>query len=321
MMLQTLKLGLAALLDDGTFLEVGITAGGPARKPVYVPVVHIDGRPLFRCPNQVVDTLGLLFWSQVPEGFDLLTCTCGVAGCAGFHEEVAVALTELGDGTEVVQWTIPTLGYDRCIDTSHGPGPWVFRFSRAQMEVETDALAGLLVQQEARQGFVAISPVDTSFDPEERQGSVAALFERCRARRSNLTRAANQLLDILGPDLATKCLQIQLGGVAGGADSRAPVVYSMSVARFCKGLLQDAGLGWVLQTPDEFERAHPVLESGAALLRKDLFGALMTLSERERRLAACPIGEAGTERPSFIPLEGLTQGDRERVTVTLCSEC
>lgn len=97
----------------------------------------IDGKSFLStesnpCMNSA-DLLALQPWQEL----DLCTCTCGVPGCAGYHEEVQIR--EKGNS---VQWTVPLCGYENVVDTkAFGNGPWHFVFSKEQQQQAVDDLA------------------------------------------------------------------------------------------------------------------------------------------------------------------------------------
>lgn len=73
-------------------------------KHVYASVQPIVNGNLVNTP-WVFDTMGVLV-RQDPGYylFDMFTCTCGIAGCAGIHDEVHVRVQN-----DVVQWQFPRL--------------------------------------------------------------------------------------------------------------------------------------------------------------------------------------------------------------------
>ena len=80
-------------------------ADGPLKTALVAPEIHglrlpTSGR------ERPLDAFSLLVQRDVPGGFDLYTCSCGVAGCAGFHDEVELSV----DG-QALTWQIPLEPY------------------------------------------------------------------------------------------------------------------------------------------------------------------------------------------------------------------
>lgn len=321
MPLDTLSLTLAASIGEGVFLEEDALSADPARHPMFVPVLRINGKPLFTNPDQIVDTMGLLLWSQDTGNFDLLTCTCGVAGCAGFHEEVTVTGSEDESGRKVVEWSIPECGYSGRVSRALGAGPWTFRFDRAQLVAETDAIAAQLLELETRNGSVEYSPPEQVYEDCPPPEPFAVVLARGQARRARELRAAQQMTDAFGADIVDLSLRIKLAPAEGADPKFARLVFWLPVRRLGNALLDDAGFPWALESEEDFAAAQPVLEAGAALLRTDPVELLLSLSEDQRSLAAYPQDETDPQADWLfgIELEGLTPADRERLTVTLAA--
>jgi len=74
------------------------------------PVPEVNGASVFGDKVPCIDAFQLLTRASAgatEDGFDLCTCTCGVAGCAGFHDPVEVK-EDVAAGT--VSWHIPVEG-------------------------------------------------------------------------------------------------------------------------------------------------------------------------------------------------------------------
>lgn len=122
--------------------------------PVTVQVLHavalVDGDPLFNRKQSDIDVSDLLETAKLPSGtkqdFTLLTCSCGIPGCAGYHDDPQVEITD-----ELVRWHLPCEGYQRVMAPKLGPGPWVLTFDRAQYVQAIAQLAEQLASmQQAR---------------------------------------------------------------------------------------------------------------------------------------------------------------------------
>jgi len=322
MTLDTLSLTLAASIEGGVLLDKEALSADPALNPVFIPVLHLNGEPLFTNPDRVVDTLGLLLWSQDPGSFDLLTCTCGVAGCAGFHHEVTVAVSEGEAGRKVVEWNIPECGYSKCVSKARGAGPWTFRFDRDQLVAETDALAAQLLALEERNGAVEYTPSEQVHEFSTPAEQFSVVLARGKERRARELRADQQLTDTFGVDVIDLCLRIKLAPVEGADPKFARLVFWMPVRRLGNALLTDAGFPWSLESEEDFAEAQPVLEDGAARLRSDPIGLLLSLSEEQRSVAAYPQDETDPQATWLlgVSLQGLTPADHERLTVSLAAD-
>lgn len=121
---------------------------------VATPMLKVDGLPLFRNPRPVVDTIELLFKATQAGEMELLTCSCGVPGCAGFHEAVRVRR----DG-DVVHWGMPRLGYDRAL-AEHLTAPLTLSFELSALQQCLSDLRQALVKEAAANPYLRLSPYD-----------------------------------------------------------------------------------------------------------------------------------------------------------------
>lgn len=123
----------------------------------------IDGTPLFiEGSNPVVDVHDLVIYGAIyntSTKFDLCTCTCGVAGCAGFHEEVMMTSDD-----KVVEWRIPLCGYNVYIDPIFVcAGAITLTFDRHQYEQEWASVISQLTEIERQAPMTLgayMSPLD-----------------------------------------------------------------------------------------------------------------------------------------------------------------
>jgi hypothetical protein len=86
----------------------------------------LDGVPLMK---GVFDAVDLLLHGVGNADTDLYTCSCGVAGCAGFHYEVA-----LREGADFMAWEFPEEPYRTCLPGERFPAgqPLRLEFDKAQ---------------------------------------------------------------------------------------------------------------------------------------------------------------------------------------------
>lgn len=178
-------------------IEIDFTPYGQAtpaglQVTVATPVLLVDGQHLFKGRRPVLDTIDLLFKSTRSGEMELLTCTCGVSGCAGFHEGVAVR--RVGD---VVHWDIPRLGYGPVL-AEHLNAPLTLSFELSALRQTLNALRQQLGAAADADPYLRLSPYDGREDmnwsadpgnpkegdfqpriPEER---LSALFDRIEAQ-------------------------------------------------------------------------------------------------------------------------------------------
>ena len=129
-------------------------ADGPLKTALVAPEIHglrlpTSGR------ERPLDAFSLLVQRDVPGGFDLYTCSCGVAGCAGFHDEVELSV----DG-QALTWQIPLEPYrDLMPDAPWSDDGLRVRFDRAQYLQALDSLEQQLLQLEAAEGQLGLAPI------------------------------------------------------------------------------------------------------------------------------------------------------------------
>lgn len=145
--------------------------------PVVTPLPKVNGLPLFGNKVPYVDTLYLLVRGSVQGEFDLCTCSCGVSGCAGFHEPVRVEVKEAGN---MVSWHIPAEGYSHVIDPAFGRGPWVLHMRKDQLDEALSTLEGRILDLAAEEPRTQLSPFDGRLDEDEEP--VAETLRRLRCR-------------------------------------------------------------------------------------------------------------------------------------------
>lgn len=117
-------------------------------------VIRVNGEVLFKGARPCVDTLVLLAMGMTSGEVALLTCSCGVAECAGFFERVQVSVDD-----ECIHWTIPHEdAYAKAMHERWGPGPWHFSFDRVQMRNALRGHEQELLQLEKVLGSLALFP-------------------------------------------------------------------------------------------------------------------------------------------------------------------
>lgn len=223
-------------LDDGVAICV-------------TPQVFIDGKPL--TPVIPLDTSGLLALRARSWSADLLTCSCGVSGCAGFHDEVRFER----DG-DVMRWHVPTCGYEKCVSKEFGEGPWVFSFEAAQYEQVLDALEKELLEREEARGPLLLLSGD-SFDSLDSVPDLEDILERAKAWQES---AIQEEL------LYKECF--------GGLDSfqlvlrdDTSVSLRMTMRGFSRGVEQLNGLHTWGNAPRDWTAIRKVWTEAAALVR------------------------------------------------------
>jgi hypothetical protein len=66
----------------------------------------LDGKSFFRGAGYLFDALHVLMAGAQNSELDIFTCGCGVAGCAGIHEECQITVDEL-----TVTWSLPAVPF------------------------------------------------------------------------------------------------------------------------------------------------------------------------------------------------------------------
>lgn len=115
---------------------------GPQRS-AWVAAV-IDGN-LVGLAGMPVDIYSLLGSRGLSVGICVLTCSCGVAGCAGFHEDVVQSW-----GPDEVEWAFSAEDYQKVLPFLHpsadSPGNLVLKFSTKELEAALDNLTEALTK-------------------------------------------------------------------------------------------------------------------------------------------------------------------------------
>ncbi len=248
------------------------TAAPPGRT-VSTPGCRVTGEPLFRNDRYTVDTLGVLIRGADEGEFDLLTCSCGVAGCAGFHDPVEVRRLQTPTGQDLVQWHVPTCGYERCIDESWGPGPWVLQFERMQLLQALAHLEAQLLEAERERGAIEYPPCEPLSEYFEPTPPLAEVLVRGRKQHADDLRY-QQLFRACFGDLAELSLHLAL---AAPQEQH----FYLSVRQLGWALLADAGLPCELETDEEFDTAEKLFFRAAAQLRQDPLLVVRALSAEQ----------------------------------------
>lgn len=102
----------------------------------------VDGKSPYANPKQedVFDAVSVVLQGLEPGEFEVYTCSCGVAGCAGIHEDVVLEADD-----RYVRWRFPKDPFSKRLDAKlNGPAKTpIVEFSRTQY---AEALAGLEAQ-------------------------------------------------------------------------------------------------------------------------------------------------------------------------------
>lgn len=243
------------------------------------PQVHVNGRPLFSDELPVVDTLGLLVCSGQGGGFDLLTCTCGVPGCAGFHEEVEV----LADAHSV-RWRIPAQGYSGALHESFGGGPWTLEFERQAFEQAIAQAETLLLEAEKAAGTpLALCPWEPwAEDDNEKVPPVADILRKSRARFERTLRRQ-------------RCFEQAFGGMAKKdlLLHTAERSFSLTVRQYAWAVESRSDLPCVVSSEEDFRALERTLGKAAQALREDPRTAVLGLPDD---LLDCYVRALGPER-------------------------
>lgn len=242
-----------------------LSAQGGQPLSLATPQVHVNGRALFVGERPVVDTLSLLVCSGQTGGFDLLTCTCGVPGCAGFHEEVEV----LADAHSV-RWHIPAQGYSGALHESFGAGPWTFEFERQSFEQAITQAEILVLEAEKNAGApLALCPWEPWADDDtEKVPPVADVLRKSRARFEHTLRQQRCFEQAFG-DMAKKDLLVQT----------AERSFSLTVRQYAWAVESRADLPCVVSTQEDFSALERTLNQAAQALRKDPRAAVLGLPD------------------------------------------
>lgn len=153
---------------DSQFDAQGVEA--PVTVQLLRAEVLVDGDPLFNRKQSDIDVSELLETATLPSGtkqdFTLLTCSCGIPGCAGYHDDPQVEVTD-----NQVRWHLPCESYEKVITPAHGFGPWVLTFERSQY---AQAIAQLKEQVDSMQQAFKEKGIHCCVFP----GQVGPEFER-----------------------------------------------------------------------------------------------------------------------------------------------
>lgn len=148
-----------ATLASEAFNENNEEIDGPPYRSVEARPV-VDGLPLLPT-GYLFDTLAVLSYGRKTCATDLFTCSCGVAGCAGIHEEVEIVRT-----VRDVSWTFPEDPFRTRLEPRLFPaGEFLtVRFARGQYDAALRALERELEVMGADGGLPVVIPPDSSPD-------------------------------------------------------------------------------------------------------------------------------------------------------------
>lgn len=233
------------------------------------PHIHIDGAGL-TAGAYPTNTLGILALGARSDKQDILTCSCGVAGCAGFQEEVVI--TREGG---LLHWDLPTDGYDKCVADAFGPGPWRFTFEVEQYEQALAELERQLLAREQEAGPIALLSSD-GMDSIKDLSPLAESLAACRQWTDDVLR---------DDDLFAQCFSgaAELGLRLRLTDT---LVAWISVRSFSRGVARNHGHSdWSCRDRD-WEGVEKVWREAAQLL-----GAALRYDESEAQVRALLKGE------------------------------
>lgn len=143
------KLSFVLVFSDAESFDEGTT-----RFRTVEPRPYINGKPLVP-HGYVFNARAILSPGVANADRNLFTCSCGVAGCAGIFDEVAVRVN-----AEDVTWTFPAEPFAECLHASVSrAAPLRVRFSRQQYAQALQGLTKLLSDAEAHSAIpLALAP-------------------------------------------------------------------------------------------------------------------------------------------------------------------
>lgn len=122
--------------------------------PVAEVTPLVNGKPVLPHSNsRPFDALAVLQRRDDRGEFDLYTCSCGVAGCAGIFEPVRL-LSENGD----VTWALPEEPYRTALDAAQEGLPLALSFKRRQYLAALDGLEVELLQLAESNAGMRVAP-------------------------------------------------------------------------------------------------------------------------------------------------------------------
>lgn len=137
--------------------------------------LFVNGKPLFKGTRPCVDSLLLVTRGTIKGEMSLLTCSCGVAECAGFFEDVLVRADD-----KRVHWSIPVGdSYEKAMQDHWGEGPWHFCFEREQLSQVLHKHEQELLALEKQLGALALFPWEP-FEDKDVPPPLTNLFKRAR---------------------------------------------------------------------------------------------------------------------------------------------
>lgn len=145
---------------------------------------RLDGRFMFgdNQPGPLFDALTVIVRGCAePSTLDLFTCSCGVAGCAGIFDDVAIGVT-----SNQVTWTFPEEYFREALSPHLFPDdvPMTVQFSRRQYQEALDGLEYQLNEAEKSAGVPVVVPPDSHPD-ESLDVPFETLMAEYRERYSN----------------------------------------------------------------------------------------------------------------------------------------
>ena len=182
----------------------------PARE-LPVALVHClvdDVEPLTSRSERPFDALHCALYGMLPEDHDLWTCSCGIAGCAGLHDGVEIALTD-----DHVQWQFPLATYRKKFSEAfvgRFPVPPVpegtlaeddkqiltLSFSRPQYEQALEELRGRLIALKSEHPLLQLLPSTFYEHPEE--SALPAIWDQCVERAKSYCQARTVHREVFG---------------------------------------------------------------------------------------------------------------------------
>lgn len=174
-----------------TYAEEDLT--GVARPYLGVTVRPlVDGVELLET-RFIFDIGSVIARGAEPSEFDPFTCSCGVAGCAGIHEEV-----ELTASDSEVHWTFPESCFRAVLNPEvfASDEPLVAKFDKRQYLQALADVEAEIVQLEASRGLPVVLPLDSYPELSE---PFAQQLNNMRAHTREWISSQNAHKELFGP--------------------------------------------------------------------------------------------------------------------------
>ena len=181
---------------------------------VVSPSLMVDGMALQRTgANPLVNTYEMIVRATTSGEFDLFTCSCGVAGCAGYQSEVEVI-----EQAETFTWVIPLEGYGRVLNPELleglAPGePLRLVFEREAYLGQINKLDEFIRTAIAAHRFIAVDASERELELDQKPLKLSAYVKNLkRARKDHKALTARyRAFDACLGDLVTKTILLTVG--------------------------------------------------------------------------------------------------------------